>query len=97
MARDLCVSRSITRESITTPTAVLLSGVGFASISDGVPTAFTVQTWDGTSWVTQATVTGNTALSRWIPFAAAVSTTQVRVVVTADQDGAFTRIAELTP
>jgi alpha-L-rhamnosidase len=83
--------------TVTAPSAVSLTGVGFASISDGVPTAFTVQTWDGTQWVTQADVTGNTALSRRIPFAAAVSTTQVRVVVTADQDGAFTRVAELTP
>ena len=84
---------------VTTPSAVTLSGVGFASIVDGVPTDFTVQTWDGSQWVTQADVTGNSALQRWIPFASPVTTTQVRVVVTASQtqNGNFTRIAELTP
>ncbi|MFC1402009.1 MULTISPECIES: family 78 glycoside hydrolase catalytic domain [Streptacidiphilus] len=83
--------------TVTAPTPVPLHGVGFASNPDGVPTAFTVQTWDGSQWVTQADVSGNTALYRWIPFAGEVTTTQVRVVVTSDQDGAFTRVAELTP
>lgn len=83
--------------TITAPSAVALKGVGFASVSDGVPTAFTVQTWDGTQWVTRADITGNTALARWIPFPSPVSTTSIRVVVTADQDGSFTRVAELTP
>jgi hypothetical protein len=84
---------------ITTPSAVTLNGVGFASIVDGVPTDFAVQTWDGSQWVTQASVTGNSALQRWIPFASPVTTTQVRAVVTASQvqNGNFTRIAELTP
>jgi alpha-L-rhamnosidase len=82
--------------TITAPAAVSLSGVGFASFADGVPTEFTVQTWDGSQWTTQATVTGNSQVYRWIPFTATVSTTQVRLVVTATQDG-FTRVAELTP
>jgi alpha-L-rhamnosidase len=66
---------------------------------DGVPTDFTVQTWDGAAWVTQAQVSGNTEVTRWIPFASSVSTTQVRLVVTASQtqNGNFTRVAELTP
>ena len=65
----------------------------------GVPTDFSVQTADGGGWVTQAQITGNTALYRWIPFATAVSASQVRVVVTASQtqNGNFTRVAELTP
>jgi hypothetical protein len=73
--------------------------VGFASPVDGVPTDFSVQTWDGTGWATQAQVTGNSALYRWIPFPSTVSTAQVRVVVTASQtqNGNFTRIGELTP
>jgi hypothetical protein len=85
--------------TITAPSAVTLTGVGFASIVDGVPTDFTVQTWDGSAWVTQASVTGNSALTRWIPFNGSVATTQVRVVVTASQtqNGNFTRVAELTP
>jgi alpha-L-rhamnosidase len=46
--------------------------------------------------VTQADVSGNTALYRWIPFGSPVTTAQVRVVVTGAQN-TFTRIAELTP
>jgi hypothetical protein len=49
--------------------------------------------------VTQVSVTGNAETARWIPFPQGVSTTQVRVVVTASQtqNGNFTRVAELTP
>lgn len=85
--------------TVTSPNPVTLTGVGFASIVDGVPTDFTVQTSDGSQWVTDATVSGNAALYRWIPFSAAVTTTQVRVVVTASQpqNGNYTRVAELTP
>jgi hypothetical protein len=85
--------------TINAPSAVTLHGVGFASINEGVPTDFTVQAWDGTQWTTQATVTGNSAVFRWIPFTRSVSTTQLRVVVTASQtqNGNFTRIGELTP
>jgi Bacterial alpha-L-rhamnosidase 6 hairpin glycosidase domain len=85
--------------TVTAPAAVPLQGVGFASIVDGVPTDLSVQTWDGAGWVTQAQVTGNGALYRWIPFPAPVPTTQVRVVVAASQtqNGNFTRIGELTP
>jgi alpha-L-rhamnosidase len=82
--------------TISAPSATVLTGVGFASFPDGVPTDFSVQTWDGANWVKQATVSGNTQVYRWIPFAASVTPTQVRVVVTGTQDG-FTRIAELTP
>ncbi|WP_052433071.1 alpha-L-rhamnosidase-related protein [Streptacidiphilus carbonis] len=83
----------------TSPSPVTLNGVGFASIVDGVPTDFTVQTWDGTAWTTRATVAGNTALDRWIPFDSPVTTSQVRLVVTASQtqNGNFTRVAEFTP
>ena len=85
--------------TVTSPSAVSLTGVGFASIIDGVPTDFVVQTWDGGQWVDQATVSGNSALYRWIPFAAAVTTTQVRLVVTASQpqNGNYVRVAELAP
>jgi F5/8 type C domain len=85
--------------TISAPSPVHLSGVGFASIVDGVPTDFSVQTFDGSQWTTRATVTGNSDLYRWIPFAQPVDTTQVRVVVTGSQaqNGNFTRIVELTP
>jgi alpha-L-rhamnosidase len=82
--------------TLTLPTATALHGIGFASSSDGVPTDFTVQTWDGADWVNAATVAGNTEVVRWIPFAAPVSTSQLRIVVTAAQNS-FTRIAEVTP
>jgi len=41
---------------ITAPSPVTLHGVGFESTSivDGVPTDFTVQTWNGAAWVTSA-------------------------------------------
>ena len=85
--------------TITAPAPVTLDGVGLASIVDGVPTDFSVQTWDGTAWTTQAQVTGNSALDRWIPFTAPVTASQVRLVVTGSQtqNGNFTRVAELTP
>jgi hypothetical protein len=85
--------------TVTSPSAVTMRGVAFASMPDGVPTDFVVQTWDGSAWSTQAEVSGNAALTRWIPFGGPVTTTQVRVVVSADQtqNGAFTRVAELTP
>jgi alpha-L-rhamnosidase len=82
--------------TVTPPAAMTLTGVGFASFADGVPTDFTVQTQNGSTWVTQAAISGNSAVYRWIPFASPVTTGQVRVVVTGTQDG-FTRIAELTP
>jgi alpha-L-rhamnosidase len=82
--------------TVTAPSAVPLAGIGFGSFVDGVTTAFTVQTWDGAQWVTQATVAGNTDVYRWIPFGATVSTSQVRVVVTSAQN-IFSRISELTP
>ncbi|MBY8882007.1 alpha-L-rhamnosidase-related protein [Actinacidiphila acidipaludis] len=85
--------------TVTAPAPVTLHGVGFSSVVDGVPTDFTVQTWDGSSWVTRAQVTGSTALDRWIPFGSPVTTTGTRIVVTGSQaqNGAFTRVAELTP
>jgi hypothetical protein len=85
--------------TVTTPAPVTLDGVGFASIVDGVPTDFEVQTWNGTAWVTSAQVSGNDSLYFWIPFASPVTTTHVQVIVTASQpqNGNFARIAELTP
>ncbi|AMM19284.1 hypothetical protein AX769_02975 [Frondihabitans sp. PAMC 28766] len=86
--------------TVTPAAPTTLEGVGFASIVDGVPTDFVVQTTtDGSTWSTQATVTGNTALARWIPFDAPVTATGVRVVVSASQtqNGNYSRIAELTP
>jgi hypothetical protein len=86
--------------TITSPSAVTLPGLAFASFPDGVPVDFTVSTWNGSAWVQQAQVTGNGLVDRWIPFAAPVSTSQVQLTVTLDQDaysGEFTRVAELDP
>ena len=86
--------------TITSPTPVTLPGVTLLSNSDGVPVDFTVQTWDGTAWQTSATVTGNSAVQVPITFASPITTTQVQLVVTLDQDtpqGQFTRVNELWP
>jgi hypothetical protein len=59
-----------------------------------------VATWNGSAWVQQAQVTGNGQLYRWIRFAAPVTSRQVQLTVTLDQDtlaGEFTRISELAP
>ncbi|WP_328472625.1 alpha-L-rhamnosidase-related protein [Streptomyces sp. NBC_00448] len=86
--------------TVTTAAPLSLPGITLLSNSDGVPADFTVETWDGAAWRTAATVTGNTSVRRAVPFAATVSTTQVRINVTADQStpqGEFTRINEVYP
>jgi hypothetical protein len=57
---------------------------------------FDAQYWNGSAWVTVTggSVTGNTLVWRRFTFAA-VTTTKIRVLVHATQDGAFTRIAEV--
>jgi hypothetical protein len=44
--------------TVTAPAATALTGVGFASHTDGVPTDFTVQTWDGAHTADQVHITG---------------------------------------
>lgn len=86
--------------TITAPAAVTLPGITVLSNRDGVPQDYTVDTWNGSGWTTQATVTGNTAVMRRVPFASPVTTTQVRITVTKDQStpqGEFTRINEVYP
>src|SRR4051812_2216714 len=79
------------------PAATALTGVGFASHPDGVPTDLTVQTWDGAHWADQVHITGK---HRRLPpgprSRPRVTTTRVRIAVAAAQNG-FSRIAELTP
>ena len=86
--------------TVTTTAAQSLDGITVLSNSDGVPQDYTVDSWDGTQWVNQATVTGNTDVLHRVPFAAAVSTSQIRITVTQDQPtskGEFTRINEIYP
>ncbi|MCO5997279.1 alpha-L-rhamnosidase-related protein [Actinoallomurus rhizosphaericola] len=85
---------------ITSPAPVKLPGITVLSNSDGVPMDFTVATWNGSAWVTQATVTGNTDVQRAVAFPQEVTTDQVRITVTKDQPssrGDFTRINEVWP
>jgi hypothetical protein len=61
---------------------------------------FTVATWNGSDWVTQATVTGNTDVQRAVTFPQQVETGRVRITVTKDQPsskGDYTRINEVYP
>lgn len=96
--------------TITSPTPVTMPGVTITSVSvppnaAGQPPVaapiedFTVATWDGTSWVQQASVTGNTDVTLEVPFPSAVSTTSVRITVTLapPQAAPFSRIAEVVP
>ncbi|MGH3166245.1 MAG: MGH1-like glycoside hydrolase domain-containing protein, partial [Trebonia sp.] len=85
---------------ITSPAPVSLPGITVLSNSDGVPEDYTVATWNGTAWVTQTTVTGNTSVEREVSFPQTVSTTQVLITVTRDQSSAqgdYTRINEVYP
>ncbi|WP_405834297.1 alpha-L-rhamnosidase C-terminal domain-containing protein [Streptomyces sp. NBC_01176] len=86
--------------TITVPSVQQLSGITVISNSDGVPTDFTVETWQNDAWHTAATVADNDVIQRAVPFAQPVSTTQVRITVTNVQDtprGAFTRVNEVWP
>ena len=86
--------------TITSPTPVTLPGITVLSDSDGVPVDFTVDTWTGSAWQQSGAVTGNGAVQVEVPFASPVSTTQVRITVTQDQNtpqGEFTRINEVWP
>jgi hypothetical protein len=57
-------------------------------------TAFQVQAWNGSAWVTLANVTGNNLVKRGVAFAP-TATDRIRVVVSGVADGAWSRITEL--
>ncbi len=57
-------------------------------------TGYTVETWNGTGWVTQATITGNNLVKRTVVFAA-VTTDRIRVNVTSDVRGDYSYVAEI--
>ncbi|MEV7076299.1 alpha-L-rhamnosidase C-terminal domain-containing protein [Streptomyces sp. NPDC093990] len=86
--------------TIILPAAEQLSGITVVSNSDGVPTDFTVETWQDDAWHTAATVSDNDVIQRAVPFPQTLTTTRVRITVTAVQDtprGAFSRINEVWP
>jgi hypothetical protein len=83
--------------TLTTPSAVIESGITMQFNADGVPQDFTVQDADG---ATVATVTGNTRLQLAVPFARPVTTTRFRIEITRDQStgkGEFSRVNEVWP
>ena len=57
-------------------------------------TAFQVQGWNGASWVTLGSVSGNSLIKRTVAFAA-FTTDRIRVVVTGVADGTYSRITEI--
>ena len=57
-------------------------------------TAFDVQGWNGASWVTLASITGNNLVKRTVPFPA-LSTNRIRVVVNDVADHRSSRITEV--
>jgi hypothetical protein len=56
-------------------------------------TGFTVQGWDGSAWVTLATVSGNNLVKRTVSFAA-YTTDRIRINITSGLDG-WSRITEI--
>jgi len=59
-----------------------------------VVSSFDVQGWNGSSWVTLASVTGNARVKRTVSFAS-YTTDRIRIVVDSTQDGVWSRIAEV--
>lgn len=64
---------------------------------DGWLLDYTVETSNGTGWVPQGTVTNCEGPLRYVPFTHPIKMTQVKIVVTDEQDGGFTRIHEVYP
>jgi hypothetical protein len=58
-----------------------------------VATSFDVKTWNGASWVTQASVTGNQLIKRIVTFPP-VTTSQIKIVVNGAQSP-YTKIVEV--
>jgi hypothetical protein len=57
-------------------------------------TAFSVQTWNGSAWITQGTVTGNNLVKRSVSFPA-TSTSKIRILLNASADGQYSYLAEV--
>jgi alpha-L-rhamnosidase len=87
---------------VSTPTPVTLPGLTLLFNSNGVPVDFQIQTWNDSTaqWVTQVSITGNSALEVARLFPAPVTTQHVRIFVTLNQNighGQYTRISEVYP
>jgi hypothetical protein len=57
-------------------------------------TAFSVQTWNGSAWVTQGSVSGNNLVKRTVSFAA-VATAKIRVQINSVAGGSYSYVTEL--
>jgi PKD repeat protein len=58
-------------------------------------TSFRVQGWNGSTWVTLASVTGNNLVKRTVTLAAPYTTDRIRVVVNGTADRTWSRVAEI--
>jgi hypothetical protein len=59
-----------------------------------VVTSFQVLGWNGSAWVTLASVSGNNLIKRTVAFSA-YTTDRIRILVTGTQDGVWSRITEV--
>ena len=87
---------------ISTPAPVTLPGLTITSSTNGAPVDFQIQTWDAatSSWVTQVNVTNNSAVQVSELFPAPVTTQDVRIYITLNQNlgsGQYSRIAAVYP
>ncbi|MBK8568781.1 MAG: fibronectin type III domain-containing protein [Nitrosomonadales bacterium] len=84
-AANNCSAQSNPVSATTMPAAtssnVALASVGAVAFSTWGVTGFTVQGWNGSAWITLATVSGNNLVKRTVNFAA-FTTDRIRVNVT---------------
>jgi len=57
-------------------------------------TAFQVQGWNGSAWVTLGSVSGNNAVKRTVSFSP-YTTDRIRILITGVADGGWSRVAEI--
>ena len=87
---------------ISSPSPVTLPGITLDFDANGVPIDFEIQTWDATTsaWDTQTSVSGNHATEVARLFPAPVTTQNVRIYITLDEDkgyGQYSRVNEVYP
>lgn len=84
--------------TITSPTPVTLPGITVASYASGYIDSYTVETLDGSDWVAQGGVSGASGPTTQVQFANSVTTTSVRITVTATHvANDYVRITEVYP
>lgn len=83
--------------TIEVPSSVTLLGIILLSSPDGWVLNYTVETLHGSDWTVDATIAHSESALQYVPFASPVNTTQLRIVVTDQQYGEYTRINEVYP